>query len=286
MPAKVPSPDICLRPVTVEDLAGCHALSTAVGWAHRREDWRWVMDLGRGVVAETRGVIVGSALWWLYGEAASSLGMVIVAPDRQGLGIGRRLVAMALADIGARSMVLAATDAGRPLYESLGFRVTGTVRPYTGTARPAAGRPELGLGLRALAPGDLPALKALDAAAKGMPRDAVIEALVPVGEAVVLADANGTPRGFSFCRTAGAGRVIGPVVAPDEESAKLLIGHWLTRHAGEALRLDNPAGAGLGDWLAAHGLASAGSRAAMTRGAPPAPTDAATCFALVNQGLG
>lgn len=273
---------ISLRPMTAADLPACHALSVTVGWAHRLADWRWMQGLGRGVVAEADGAIVGTTLWWLYGEAASSLGMVIVRPDRQGLGIGRRLVEAALAAIGDRSMGLIATDEGAPLYARLGFAVTGKVLQQQGTAR-AADPPRS--GLRPVRPNDIDALVALDQAAKGVPRPAAIAALADVGDGVALTEGERIT-GFAFCREAGLGRVIGPVAAPDTDGARALIGHWLARHAGTVLRVDTPAESGIGEWLAAHGLALAGTRTAMTRGALPGASGPARSFGLINQGLG
>lgn len=282
MSMSMPASPVRLRPMTAADLPTCHALSTTVGWAHRLTDWQWMAGLGRGVVAEADGAITGTSLWWLYGDDASSLGMVIVRPDQQGLGIGRRLVETALAAIGGRSMALIATDEGAPLYARLGFAVTGQVLQQQGTAR-AADLPRA--GLRPVRPGDLDSLVALDQAAKGVSRPAVIAALADVGDGMVLTDGEHVS-GFAFCREAGLGRVIGPVAAPDADGARALIGHWLSRHAGTVLRIDTPAESGIGDWLAAHGLALAGTRTAMTRGALPRAAGPARSFGLINQGLG
>lgn len=278
----MPSPAIVLRPLSAADLDTCHALSVAVGWAHRLADWRWVAGFGRGVVAEMECEIVGTTLWWLYGETASSIGMVIVRPDRQGFGIGRRLVEAALADLGDRTAVLVATDAGEPLYARLGFADTGRVLQQQGIAR----APDLPpASLRPLRPADIEAVIALDHGAKGMRRAAAIAALAEAGDGMVLTEGAGIT-GFGFCREAGLGRVIGPVVAPDAAGARALIGHWLARHAGTALRVDTSADSGIGDWLAAHGLALAGTGIAMTRGRRPPVTAGARSFALINQGLG
>ena len=278
----MPPTAIVLRPVSTADLDACHALSAAVGWAHRLADWRWMTGFGRGAVADMAGEIVGTTLWWLYGETAASVGMVIVRPDWQGFGIGRRLVETALADLGDRTAVLVATDAGEPLYARLGFADAGRVRQQQGIAR----APDLPpASLRPLRPGDIEAVIALDHAAKGMRRAVAIAALAEAGDGMVLTEGAGIT-GFGFCREAGLGRVIGPVVAPDAAGARALIGHWLARHAGTVLRVDTSADSAIGDWLAAHGLGLAGTGIVMTRGRRPPTGTGARSFALINQGLG
>ena len=51
-----------------------------------------VIGLGHGVVATLGAEIVATALWWPYGETHATLGMIIVSPDHQGAGIGKRLM--------------------------------------------------------------------------------------------------------------------------------------------------------------------------------------------------
>ena len=51
-----------------------------------------LIELGRGFAAVGEG-LVGTALWWPYGETHGTIGMVIVSPSLQGRGIGRLLVA-------------------------------------------------------------------------------------------------------------------------------------------------------------------------------------------------
>src|SRR5689334_15604503 len=109
------------RKFTRADVAPAHRLSLDVGWPHRLDDWNFVQRLGGGYVAEDRGQVVGTILGWKHDRRNASLGMVIVAPDRQGQGIGAKLMALELKDLGPRAVMLNATAVGRPLYEKLGF---------------------------------------------------------------------------------------------------------------------------------------------------------------------
>ena len=66
--------------------------------------------------------------------------MVIVAPDRQGHGIGKALMADLLREIGNRAILLNATTAGAPLYTALDAAAFGAPREAALREVLAAGR--------------------------------------------------------------------------------------------------------------------------------------------------
>ncbi|WP_374443241.1 GNAT family N-acetyltransferase [Stella sp.] len=274
-----------MRALVEADLAAAHGLSQAVGWAHRLDDWRFVHRLGQGFAVTEGERLVGTGMFWPFGGFAT-LGLVIVAPDRQGAGIGRRLMTGLLEAIGPRTTLLNATDAGAPLYEKLGFRATGIIHQHQGDAFavPEAPPPD-GCRIRPATAADLPAMTALDAAATGLERPLVLSALLGVAEAAIL-ECDGRPVGFAVCRQFGRGRVVGPVVAADADAAKALLAHWMARHHGTFLRVDIPEPTGLGPWLVAAGLPAIAPAITMARGAPPVPRPGARLFGLVNQALG
>ncbi len=85
-------PEITLREMTAADLPACHGLSQAVSWSHRLEDWQLAFHCGKGWVAESAGQVLGSAIYWPWGNDSSTLGLVIVSPDCQGRGVGKALL--------------------------------------------------------------------------------------------------------------------------------------------------------------------------------------------------
>jgi hypothetical protein len=113
----------------------------------------------------------------------------------------------------------------------------------------------------------------------------VIARLIGEGEAAVLEDREGIA-GFSFFRRFGRGHVIGPVIARDDDAARVLIAHWIASNPGEFVRIDLAGQAGLSDWLEGLGLARVSSPVVMRRGEPVMGNGAMHCFALVNQALG
>jgi hypothetical protein len=98
-------------------------------------------------------------------------------------------------------------------------------------------------------------------------------------------DRNGLACGFAMLRRFGRGKLIGPVVAPDAEAARLLVAHWLGQKQGEFLRIDVTEDSGLSPWLQKAGFAGGGRGDA--HGARHAARPAAVrSFVLVSQALG
>ena len=274
------------RKFTPADLDAAHRLSLSVQWPHRREDWQLVLGLGSGYVALEGGLVVGTILYWKHDARHASLGMVIVDPARQGQGIGRKLMSLVLRDLEGCAVLLNATPAGKPLYERLGFEAIGKVQQHQGVAH--AGTvvaPARGERLRPIGRSDGRRLAALATRAAGIARGRVVESLLDVAEGIVL-DRGGEVIGFALLRRFGRGLAIGPVVAPDAKSAKLLIAHWAAMNPRKFLRIDVHSSDGLGAWLGRLGLKKVDSVVTMSRGAPPAKDAALRDFALVTQGLG
>ena len=253
------------------DIVAAHALSLAVGWPHRAEDWQLMFDAGSGFVAEDNGEVIGTALYWKCGADRATLGLVIVSPLEQGRGIGRRLMELALEALGKRVTFLHATPAGQPLYERLGFQACGTVDQHQGTVGSVRTvTPPGGERLRALTGDDVPRVIELASRASGLDRSQILPALLDVAQGVVL-EHGGELVGFSLSRRFGRGYAIGPVVAarsPDEQRAKSLIAHWLAKHVNDFVRIDLPGNAGLNDWLNALGLTRVNTVVKMVRNEP------------------
>jgi predicted N-acetyltransferase YhbS len=276
---------ILYRAMDENDLPTAHALSQAVRWPHRPDDWRFVHRLGLGFVAEEDGAVIGTALCWKQGARHGSLGMIIVSPDHQGKGIGRKLMQLVLEELGDRCTLLIATPAGQPLYENLGFQVTGAIHQHQGTmasAAPAALPP--GANVRPAESRDMAKIIELANLGSGMARGDVLKLLVTVAEGAVL-ERDGELAGFSLLRRFGRGHAIGPVVAPDSEGAKALIAHWSGAYAGEFVRVDVAGDSGLGAWLAEAGLAQVDTGVTMARNGVPRRDDAVKQFAILNQAL-
>jgi ribosomal protein S18 acetylase RimI-like enzyme len=268
------------------DVAAAHRLSLDVGWPHRLEDWRFVQRLGAGYVATDSTGIVGTILTWKHDARHASLGMVIVSPERQGRGIGKELMRRALRDLPRCSVMLNGTQAGAPLYEKLGFVAVGAIEQHQGEALPvpAVALPR-GERLRPMGDGDVAEITALATRAAGVSRANVIGSLLEIGKGIVLARGEEIV-GFALFRRFGRGYAIGPVIAPDVDRAKALIGYWVAMHPGRFLRIDIDAASGLAPWLDGIGLKKAGRVITMVKGKAPKPDTGLRTFAIVSQSLG
>lgn len=281
------SDGIALRAMTATDLPAAQALTEGVRWPHRLPDWEQAFRHAEGVVAERDGRIVGTALRWRWGPRHATVGLIVVAPACQGRRIGHRLMTELLAGLDGCTVLLHATPDGRGLYERLGFVRTGEVRQHQGMALPT---PPIALAagwrLRPATEFDLPALQALDAAARGMPRAALVADLLREAEATVVLDHDGVARGFAMLRRFGRGHVVGPVVAPDPEGAKALVAHLSGLNAGRFTRIDIDFDSGLAEWLESIGLLRVDAPTTMFLGSAPTPARQVRLFALASQALG
>jgi len=256
-------------------LPGALHLSQQAGWPHRMDDWGLNAAVSQGVAAVAGGRVVGTALCTVFGPIAL-LNMIIVDQVMRGQGLGRRLMEAAMAHAGPREMRLVATAEGIPLYEKLGFDACGMIRQHQGLAQGAA--PALPVTSGGM--DDIARLAVMDRNTTGLERETLLRLVARQGE-VLLAE-----RGFALLRDFGRGRVVGPVVARDAETAKALIAEAARRTVGSFLRIDLPQEHGLDDFVAALGLAHVGGGTVMARNAVPAPQGDYTAFALASQALG
>jgi len=275
--------EIELRNFGPDHIEGAVALSRQENWPHRAQDWQMALQLSSGAVAvDDQGRVTGTILVTPYGADCAMINMVIVDRNARGIGLGRRLMEQAFALAEDRRLRLVATRDGMPLYEKLGFVPSGNIVQHQGQVA-ALEAPD---GVKAASADDLPEIKALDRNAYGADREALIDALAERGQFAVIRR-NGPIEAYAAIRPFGRGEVIGPVIAPDAEEAKALIGFYAASRPGAFLRVDTDSRSGIADWLAEIGLAHVGGGVAMDR---PSKTDAAQArpkvYALANQALG
>lgn len=271
----IPAAGLHIRPFASEHAQEALQLSRQVGWPHRQEDWALTLAFSDGVVALDGASVVGTACCTRFGQVAL-LNMIIVDEAMRGLGLGRRLMTATMDLAPGAEMRLVATTDGLPLYEKLGFQATNRIFQHQGIARPAAPNARVRDG----AAQDVAELAKMDHGASGLERSALLARIASQGE-VLLAEG-----GFALVRDFGRGRVIGPVVARDADTARALISEGVRRNAGTFLRIDLPEAAGLSDFVTALGLSHVGGGTAMVRDAEAAAAGDFMTFALVSQALG
>lgn len=276
-PARFEREDLTWRSMTVNDLGAAHSLSHKLGWPHRIDDWRQMLDVGEGVALESvDGELVGTGLCFNQG-AVATLGLVVINDDWQGLGLGREMMVRLMALAGPRTLLLVATKAGQPLYQKLGFEPCNRVCQYQGGVTLTPPVPLLP-GLRAMQASDQAALLALspDSLAHAV-------AVQSANRGVVIENA-GAIEGFALKRTYGRGEHIGPILARSAEQAQALVLALLTDAEGDFIRIDlvDPDD---DSWLTALGLNCVEQITRMRCG-EPVEEEPLTRFGLLTQALG
>jgi len=231
--------EVRLTDIAEVPLNDLQALSMGVGWPHRPNDWRALLELGEGVVAlDEIGRVVGSSMWFPMGEGFATIGMVITSPRLQALGAGRTMMDVGLAALKGRELGLNATRQAKQLYRSIGFIPERISMQYQGQVRAPVLEPlARGETLRALSWADMDALAALDADAFGVDRCPVLHLLMAQGEGLAL-EREGRIVAYAFLRCFGRGSVIGPVVAETDADAIAVTGPHLVNLAGTFGRVD------------------------------------------------
>jgi GNAT superfamily N-acetyltransferase len=166
------------------------------------------------VVAELDGEVVGTGVATVNGPVAW-VGTIWVKRAQRRHGLGTALtdaVIDAATANGARTLVLVATDRGRPLYERMGFEVQTWYRTLEAPGT-AGGQDATRLdAVRPFAPNDLPAIVALDQTATGEDRADVLRLLTGLDGTRVLHGDDGAIRGFVARAPWGGGATVAPRV--------------------------------------------------------------------------
>jgi GNAT superfamily N-acetyltransferase len=228
------------------DVAQLHTLSIAVGWPHRAEDWQFMRDIGRGIVAfDEIDRVLASAMWFAYSETMVAVGMVITSPRLQALGTGQWLMNRIMTESERLAFRLNATRAALRLYLSLDFNRQKTVFQCQGEAnRPEAWpRSSEAAEPRPLVETDLARIVDRDARPYGTPRTKLITGL-PQQSSGYGPFRSGQLEAFALCRRFGRGHVVGPVVASCDEDAIAVVAPHVAAHERDFLRLDTHLEAG------------------------------------------
>ncbi len=265
-----------LRPMTLADAPPAADAVRVDGWGERDAFFRFSAGYERAwpVIAEDDGDIVGTGVATANGSVGW-VGTIWVRTTHRGRGLGRDLTAWVidrLTEAGCTSLVLVATDLGRPLYERFGFAIQTRYRMFEGpeggvAALPpaAAERDPAKRRIRDAVPADLDAMIALDADASGEDRSGLLRGLTRPGTGRVVVGGDGIVRGF-LVRPPWRG---GVTVAPDPDDGVALLEDRRSRTDGRlrtGLPFENEVGHRL---LVARGWEVTGEQVRMVRGPEP-----------------
>jgi GNAT superfamily N-acetyltransferase len=235
--------DLDLRDATADDLPAIAALREGVGWPVH--DWalRAVVSSSwaRCVVAvDEAGAIVGVGSGAAYGPLAF-VGNMVVHESHRRRGVGSHVLraVMAFLDAARTTRIeLYATAAGRPLYESHGFSLSG---PGAMVALPrSAGAADRAVTVQAVGSEEVAGIAAYDSPRFGGDRGGLLTVLASQPDhPMLVARSDERIVGYAWVRPE-AGR-IGPFVADDPSVAAALLHHAFAIHpAAESLVINLP----------------------------------------------
>ncbi|MFH9401664.1 GNAT family N-acetyltransferase [Streptomyces sp. NPDC017638] len=288
----MPTPSLTTLPIrrlTHRDLIACADLSEDRGWPREEHKWGFLLTAGKGYgIDDPEGGLVAACVVTEYGgwgrPELGAIGMVLVAGRHARQGVGRRLMRHVVSVMGSTPLTLHATPDGRPLYEELGFKVTGRAEMLRGRFTPGGPEPEV--VTRAATAEDLPAIVCLDEEVFGTDRTPLITRLPAFADQLRVAEEDGRLIGYTAAWPNMDTHVVGPLIARDTETAKALITSLAAR-TERPLRTDiDVRHEELLDWAKERGLASVAFNSVMTSGITELPGDWTRRFAPLTVAAG
>jgi GNAT superfamily N-acetyltransferase len=270
-----------MRPLTEADLPRANGLSALAGWNQNQADWRVFLRDGAAMALDdgAADALAATGAVLPFGPDLAWISMILVRPDRRRQGLATAMMRWACDHLaGVACIALDATPDGREVYRRLGFRDEFGFTRWRTNRPPAA--PDV--AVRPLQEADWPALRALDAATFGAPREALLRGFAARLPTAAWIAADGS--GFALGRDGLRAPEIGPVVAQGEATALALI-------AAAATAIGRPTLIDLADSATAiaAALVETGERlrpfTRMTRGAP-LPGDPRRLFAMAGPEFG
>ena len=217
--------EVEIRPMTRGDVARAADVVRRNDFGEREQFFAWAVDqptIRSFVAVAGEREIVGTGVASAHGHTGW-VGVIFVAPDRRGSGLGSRITRVVLDELerrGCRSQVLIASPLGRPIYERMGFLELARQVRFSGDGlAPPSRSTEVSDSIRPFGNGDLDDLLALDRSATGEDRTAVLRTLLATEDAWITRDATDRPTGY-FLRPPWRG---GAVIAEDPDDALRLL---------------------------------------------------------------
>jgi GNAT superfamily N-acetyltransferase len=197
-----------IRPMLAADIPAATQVILDGGWGDRSPFFRWAVDhpTAHPLVADEDGRVVGTGVATANG-GVGWVGAIFVDVERRRGGLGTALSAAvidALERAGCTTQLLIATDEGRPIYERLGFTYQAG---YVRLVAPERAPPGVDGLVRPYEPTDFAQIAALDAAATGEDRSALLRTFADPATSRVVSDSDGSVAGF-LVRSPWGGRAL------------------------------------------------------------------------------
>jgi GNAT superfamily N-acetyltransferase len=264
-------------------------LSEDRGWPREEHKWGFLLTAGTGYgIDDPEGGLVAACVVTEYGlrdrPDLGAIGMVLVAERHARQGVGRRLMRHIVSVMGTTPLTLHATPNGRPLYEEIGFKVTGRAEMLCGHFTPGGTDP--GIATRPATAEDLIGILRLDEEVFGADRTHIITRLPAFADQLRVAEEGGRVIGYAGAWPNMDTQVVGPLIARDTRTAKALLAS-LAAHSDRPLRTDiDVRHEELLAWAKERGLMSVAFNAVMAYGIAELPGDWSRRFAPLTVAAG
>jgi GNAT superfamily N-acetyltransferase len=259
-----------LRVMTMKDIPAGVRLNTVAGWNQTEADWnRFLAGSPQGCfVMEEREKVVGTAATFSYENRFAWISMVLVDPEYRNRGIGTKLLHRTvdyLNDAGIPTLKLDATPLGKPLYEKMGFVSEYEIDRWI---LKRAGDRDLAVKATWSRVGQLPEIFQFDREIFGADRSGLLRSLDERAPDLTLAEEGGSHlRGYAFGRHGLFADHLGPWMAPDRNSAEILLAEFLRRSSRVTIIVDALKSSRIaGEILRNHGFSPARPLTRMYRG--------------------
>ncbi|WP_391116773.1 GNAT family N-acetyltransferase [Psychrobacillus sp. L3] len=233
-----------LEKLEVIDIPHLIDLSNSVGWDYDQAEIETIMSSGKvyGYKNEI-GEIVCSAAIIEYDSKIASIGMVIVRQDYQGVGLGKKATHKCIDSIpNSTTIMLIATEEGKPMYEKMGFSSIDSIQKLICDFYEPCVANGLPNNIKPFNEKDLTSLIQLDIEAFGDNRRTFLTNRIKQSkEALVMKSSDGKVTGYGLSIAGPVNLILGPIVAPDSETALALVNELVKDHHGK-FRIDVPSG--------------------------------------------
>jgi ribosomal protein S18 acetylase RimI-like enzyme len=197
------------------DLTGAMELSRVAGWNQTQGDWEMLLRLApQGCfVIEADDRIAATATLLCYGTRLAWIGMVLTRPDYRRMGFAQQLMEHVLErarELKIESIMLDATPQGQPLYEKLGFQTEQIVERWFRDGQQPRSAQQTPKPLT-------PYAREMDLAAFGADRSLLLQELAS------RTPPNNVIGACCFSRSGTRARYLGPCIAADQKTARLVI---------------------------------------------------------------
>ena len=212
-----------IRDMTAADIEPAVAMYKAGGRGERREFLEWVLanPATQPLVGVRGGSIVATGMATINGSVGW-VGSIFVDPSMRSQGYGRSMTEAACSLIdaaGCKTQALIASEYGKPLYDSMGFRVDALYQILEAVPLATAPAPPLGRTLRRMRSDDIDRVCQLDFRATGENRRGLLGALGALDGRAWVLEAGDELLGFLASLLPGCGAL---VASRPEDAACLL----------------------------------------------------------------